>query len=71
MVSNQSTYTVSRNQRSKAEISNAVVASGLCLAEARTLQEKLQNAEATAKPNETSWTRDVFWLELTFRREQC
>jgi hypothetical protein len=40
-----------------------VEAEGLSLVDARALSDRLQREEAAAKPRETSWTFDIFFIE--------
>ena len=40
-----------------------VEAEGLSLTDARALSDRLQREEAEAKPRQTSWTFDIFFIE--------
>ena len=40
-----------------------VEAEGLSLTDARALSDRLQSEEAAAKPRQTSWTFDIFFIE--------
>ncbi len=40
-----------------------VEAEGLSLTDARALSDRLQREEAEAKPRQTSWTYDIFFIE--------
>lgn len=60
----QRRYTVIRSRRSANKSTIFFEAEGLELSAARAMQKRLEAAEQALKPNETSWTRDVIYLQL-------
>lgn len=58
------TYTVLRSIRTLTEKREVAEAQGLTWEQAKAKCDELSAAERSAKPNETSWNRDIFYCQL-------
>lgn len=58
------TYSVVRSHREPKNQSRTIVATALHWDDAQKMADKLQEEECRKKPLESSWTRDVFLVEM-------
>ena len=61
---NLPTYRILRNTRHGSGWQDIIEAKGLCWEEAAQRRDRMTEEEIVKHPNKTSWTRDVFIIEM-------